>query len=564
MGHLEHIADRAVEPELTPLAGVAPVDQHAAGGRFEEAADQVHEGALARAGLADDRDVAAEGDLQAEVLEHVLIPVRIAEGDILKGDITADGLPVLPPGVKGIAVFFNDFRRIRDIGRGAEEAGEPLNVHLGGDDVRDRVHDPADRFHHALSIGHEHREGADLRGRDEPALPQDDRQGQGGGHVHRDGEPAAKPGCAHGRVPVFLGVRDEVLRHAVLNGEGLDGLRAGNRLVEIPGDARVQLPDLPVGEDQLPLEKREKDHHERQDRRDHEGQADVDDQHHRHRTDQVAGMPDAVHERPGDQTTDAGGIRHDARMDIADTVLVKIGKGQRLQVVEGRVAQVPVHGDLSGHGALAGDESSAARGHDRQDIDDNKQGQGIGGAAGDEMVQGIALKEGQGNIHSRPDQAADHHRSQGPAVFPGIGHDARDTEERQGGFFFFGCCYGLDHAGVTSFRSRVWISSICRYRPGCALSSAGVPNCATRPQSITRTRSALDRVVMRWEIRMIVAEPKRFSSSARMRASVSVSTAESESSKIMMGVGRVSIRAIAARCFWPPDRVTPRSPTKVS
>ncbi len=70
--------------------------------------------------------------------------------------------------------------------------------------------------------------------------------------------------------------------------------------------------------------------------------------------------------------------------------------------------------------------------------------------------------------------------------------------------------------------------------------------------------------MIRWEIRMIVAEPKRFSSSARIFASVSVSTAERESSKIMMGVGRVSIRAIAARCFWPPDRVTPRSPTKVS
>ena len=69
---------------------------------------------------------------------------------------------------------------------------------------------------------------------------------------------------------------------------------------------------------------------------------------------------------------------------------------------------------------------------------------------------------------------------------------------------------------------------------------------------------------MRWEISRIVAEPKRCSSAARIFASVSVSTAESESSKMRIGVCCVSARAIAARCFCPPESVTPRSPTKVS
>ena len=69
---------------------------------------------------------------------------------------------------------------------------------------------------------------------------------------------------------------------------------------------------------------------------------------------------------------------------------------------------------------------------------------------------------------------------------------------------------------------------------------------------------------MRWEIKMIEAVPKRSSSLARIFASVSVSTAESESSKIMIGVLPVSVRAMAARCFCPPESVTPRSPTKVS
>ena len=51
---------------------------------------------------------------------------------------------------------------------------------------------------------------------------------------------------------------------------------------------------------------------------------------------------------------------------------------------------------------------------------------------------------------------------------------------------------------------------------------------------------------------------------ARIRASVSVSTADRLSSKIITGALPASIRAMATRCFWPPDRVTPRSPMTVS
>ena len=50
----------------------------------------------------------------------------------------------------------------------------------------------------------------------------------------------------------------------------------------------------------------------------------------------------------------------------------------------------------------------------------------------------------------------------------------------------------------------------------------------------------------------------------RMAASVSVSTALMESSNMMMGASCMSMRAMATRCFWPPESVTPRSPTTVS
>ena len=100
--------------------------------------------------------------------------------------------------------------------------------------------------------------------------------------------------------------------------------------------------------------------------------------------------------------------------------------------------------------------------------------------------------------------------------------------------------------------------------PGRAISSSWVPRSATRPLSSTKILSACIRVVMRWEIRMVVALPIFSLSCWRILASVSASTADSESSKIITGAFWVSIRAMATRCFCPPERVTPRSPTTVS
>ncbi len=53
-------------------------------------------------------------------------------------------------------------------------------------------------------------------------------------------------------------------------------------------------------------------------------------------------------------------------------------------------------------------------------------------------------------------------------------------------------------------------------------------------------------------------------SDAWIAASVSVSSAEVASSRIRIGGFFRKMRAIASRCFWPPDSLTPRSPTMVS
>ena len=68
-------------------------------------------------------------------------------------------------------------------------------------------------------------------------------------------------------------------------------------------------------------------------------------------------------------------------------------------------------------------------------------------------------------------------------------------------------------------------------------------------------RGARSRIAVR--VRTTPSRPRRIA------ASVSVSTAESASSRIRIGGSIISARAIAVRCFWPPESVSPRSPTVV-
>src|SRR5712692_4439252 len=80
------------------------------------------------------------------------------------------------------------------------------------------------------------------------------------------------------------------------------------------------------------------------------------------------------------------------------------------------------------------------------------------------------------------------------------------------------------------------------------------------PSIKTTIWSASRTVEVRCEIRIVVRPSMISRSPVRMRSSVCVSTLESESSRIRIRGSRIAARAIAARCFCPPERVMPRSP----
>ena len=68
------------------------------------------------------------------------------------------------------------------------------------------------------------------------------------------------------------------------------------------------------------------------------------------------------------------------------------------------------------------------------------------------------------------------------------------------------------------------------------------------------------RCEMMMAVRSFITPRKR----VRISSSVYVSTADSASSRIRMRGSVTTARAMAVRCFCPPDSVMPRSPTIVS
>mmetsp|Transcript_124311 Transcript_124311/g.362986 ORF Transcript_124311/g.362986 Transcript_124311/m.362986 type:complete len:107 (-) Transcript_124311:1581-1901(-) len=92
------------------------------------------------------------------------------------------------------------------------------------------------------------------------------------------------------------------------------------------------------------------------------------------------------------------------------------------------------------------------------------------------------------------------------------------------------------------------------------------PSSARTPSEITAILSAFRTVERRWAMTNVVRRLERSNSSraACTTFSDTVSKADVASSKIRMAGSRTTARAMAMRCFWPPESCTPLSPTGVS
>ena len=367
---LEHIADVRVEPELAALPRVAPVDEHLPLRRLIEPADEIHERGFARAGLADDGDIRSLRHFQVEMLENVLVAVGVAEGHVFELDIAVQLLPVFLFGAERVAVLLHDLRRILHIGLCLHERGEALDVDLHVHKAGERLHEPLDRLHHALRIVHKHGERADEHhalARDDAAAPEDERERERGSERCCGNEDRAEVHRADADLFHVGGQLVEFLLHLILNDERFRRRRAGDALVEGAGDAGVFLAHLPVEEHELLLEVHGRDRHDRHDHEHAQCHLPVKDEHHNDGAHEICRMPHALGHAPGERARNAVGIGHDARVDIADAVLVEVGERKRLQMVEALALEIAADGQLQLARAEGGD---IVGGRLREDDDD--------------------------------------------------------------------------------------------------------------------------------------------------------------------------------------------------
>jgi hypothetical protein len=91
-----------------------------------------------------------------------------------------------------------------------------------------------------------------------------------------------------------------------------------------------------------------------------------------------------------------------------------------------------------------------------------------------------------------------------------------------------------------------------------------LPRSTISPWSSTMISSAPTMVESRWAITKVVRLRETLSSASWISFSVWLSSADVASSSNRMGGAFRIVRAMATRCFSPPDNLRPRSPTSVS
>src|SRR3990170_2924140 len=123
--------------------------------------------------------------------------------------------------------------------------------------------------------------------------------------------------------------------------------------------------------------------------------------------------------------------------------------------------------------------------------------------------------------------------------------------------------YGTPAARIESGNTSSRAASAAK-RPPAAISSAYVPTSTMRPRSRTTIWSASRTVESRCAIAIVVRPWESRSSASWTSRSVCVSSEEVASSRTSTGGFRRIVRAIAIRCFSPPEKRYPRSPTIVS
>ena len=228
---LLHDADILPQAFQGDMADVLPIDQDAAAGHLVEAGDEVAQGGLAAARRADQRQPFARPDIQADVVQHLVVVVRVLKADVFKPDVTGTGLQRY---------------RIRDIAdghRGVHDLGKALDAGHAALELLGKLHDAADGGNKGGDIQHigHHVTGGDPAVHQREAACQNDHQihqavEQAGGGVEGTHGVVAE-GLDLLKIPVAL---CKLLAFLILGGKGLHDTLPQQAVL----DGGVQLADL--------------------------------------------------------------------------------------------------------------------------------------------------------------------------------------------------------------------------------------------------------------------------------------------------------------------------------
>ena len=364
---LEDDADLAAEPGWLYLRDVDAVDEDAAALGEVEALDELGEGGFAGAGAADDADLGARRDAEAEAFEDVAAVRRVAECDVLEGDVALERGQRGAAGVEGrLGLFVHDVAEaVHGDARLLEVLPHVDEAHDGGDELA-RHHLERDEFADGDGLFHD-AGGADPEDGEVEDLLEEEADGAGDVGDVDDGEYGAD--VARENLLVAL---DEVLLDACrLDGvdarDGLDeeGAVLGADEEAVVDEALVDRRDDEVQED----EERQHDEHDEGEQAavvDHDaevdgGEDDVEDDGERGACDEVPEVLKLA----------------DARDDVADLPFVEILDGQRGDGAEEVRGEDDVH--------LARDVGEEVAAHGLQPVGED----GAENHAGDEDVEGV-------------------------------------------------------------------------------------------------------------------------------------------------------------------------------
>ena len=174
-------------------------------------------------------------------------------------------------------------------------------------------------------------------------------------------------------MPHFLAVRIKIAGHFVLDHKCFYGLSARNTLVEVACYLGVYLPYLAVKIGKPFLEYSDANCSKGNYRNNEKRKTCVHGEHNDDNANDVGKVPNAVHKRPRAKLAYAGGVAHYSRVDVADAVLVKVGKRECLQVVKARAAQIAAYAVLNACGKVGGNKVYRHLYDKKADVQQNKR-----------------------------------------------------------------------------------------------------------------------------------------------------------------------------------------------